>query len=368
MKHCPTGREPFRNDTKEDKLPKATPAAKNAKIAEAIAQTSIDDPEVKAAIEDDDSLDDLFAPVDEVVDKYNFCFYGLEGSGKTTAIATAVDLAPEGSKILIVNAEGGVKKKALERRGIDTSKIMLWPNPNSGQVVTRKGIEKLYRRLQSDLAKDPNSWYAIGWDSITEVHAKIVSDVAGARIQRARDRDVIITEVDEFFTDRDDYGVMSKMVNDLLRKFRDLPVHFVVTALERRDVDEKTSKVSYGPAITPALQTSVLGYTDVNLYFKAGDEDGPYRALVKGVGTYRTKDRMGGLPKVIAEPTFERIMGYIDGEIDEATDPLQKTLPAVKVAKAKPTGKIRKTAAEKKAEEASKDDATETEADTNDDE
>ncbi|QDH48230.1 RecA-like DNA recombinase [Arthrobacter phage MamaPearl] len=332
-------------------MPRATAAKKNDKIAEAIAQTSIDDV-VQAAPVEDDRLADLFAPIDEVDDTYNFCFYGLEGSGKTTAIATAADIAPEGSKILIINAEGGVKKKALERRGIDTSKIVLWPNPKTGQKVTRKGLEKLYQVLASDLAKDPNSWFLIGWDSITEVHAKIVSDVAGARIQRARDRDVEISETDEFFTDRDDYGVMSKMVNDLLRKFRDLPVHYVVTALERRDVDEKTSKVSYGPAVTPALQTSLLGYTDVNLYFKAEDEDGPYRALAKGVGTFRTKDRMGGMPKVIAQPNMERILGYINGDIEEATDELQKTLPAIKERKPKPTGKIRKTAAEKKAEEA----------------
>ncbi|ASZ74355.1 RecA-like DNA recombinase [Arthrobacter phage KingBob] len=348
------------------KLPKApsTAKAKNAAIAEAVGQTAIDTPVVQEPT-GDDQLDDLFAPIDEVQDTYNFCFYGLEGSGKTTAIATAAAMAPEGSRILIVNAEGGVKKKALERRGIDTSNIMIWPNPNKGETVTRKGIERLYNRLKGDLARDPNSWFAVGWDSITEVHAKIVSDVAGARIQKARDRDVVISETDEFFTDRDDYGVMSKMVNDLLRKFRDLPCHFIVTALERRDVDEKTSKVSYGPAITPALQTSVLGYTDVNLYFKAADEDGPFRALVKGVGTYRTKDRMGGMPKVIAEPTMERILGYTNGDIEEESDELQKTLPAIKERKPKVSGKIRKTAAEKKADEASEEDTAEA-ADTDD--
>lgn len=350
-------------------MPRQTPKAKNAAIAEAIQATALPI-ETEYVPAGDDQLDDLFAPVDDITDHYNFCFYGLEGSGKTTAIATAANIAPEGSRVLIINAEGGVKKKALERRGIDTSKIVLWPNPNKGEKVTRKGIERLYQRLDADLAKDPNSWFAIGWDSITEVHAKVVSDVANARIQRARDRDVVITEVDEFFTDRDDYGVMSKMVNDLLRKFRDLPTHFIVTALERRDVDEKTSKVSYGPAITPALQTSVLGYTDVNLYFKAEDEDGPFRALVKGVGTYRTKDRMGGLPKVIAQPSMERVLGYIDGDIEEGSDDLQKTLPAIRVAKPKASGKIRKTAAEKKAEaEAGTEEvATEAaEADTNDD-
>lgn len=326
-------------------MPRSTAASKNALIQQAIQDTLPTEADV--VIHEGRVVDDLFAPIEETSDTYNFCFYGAEGSGKTTQLASAANVAPEGSKILLVNAEGGIKKKALERRGIDISKIVIYPNPDTGEKITRAGLDRVYRRLASDLARDPKSWFAVGWDSVTEVHEKIVNQVSEGRLAKSKLRienaggSAQFDEHDEFFTDRDDYGVMSKMVKDLLRKYRDLPCHFVATALERRDVDEKTTKVSYGPAVTPGLQNAILGYTDVNLYFKKGDEDGPFRALVSGVASYRTKDRMGGLPKVLAEPSFERILGYTNGDLDETTDPLQMTLPAIRQPKVAPSGKIR---------------------------
>lgn len=311
-------------------MPRQTKASPNQQVLDLLESA----PEVEPA-----STDGLFAPLDDARETYNLCFWGREGSGKTTALATAANCAPEGSRVLIVNAEGGLKKKALQRLGIDTTKIVIWPNPDKPVRITQKSLDAVYRALAGDLERDPKSWYAVGWDSASEIHEQITGYVAEHRIERARKRDVTVDEVDEFFTDRDDYGTMSKMVRDLLRKFRDLPCHFVVTALERRDVDEKTSKVTYGPAVTPGLQSAVLGSTDVNLFFKQEDEEGPFRALASRSAMYRVKDRIGLLPRVLADPSFERILGYINGELSEDTDPLQKTLPAPKAAREPVSGK-----------------------------
>lgn len=348
-------------------MPRANPtAAKNAALNKAL-QDTLTLPTPGASTTDDELGDDLFAPVEDTTDTYNMCFWGKEGSGKTTGLATAANIAPEGSKILVVNAEGGLKLAAMKRRGIDTSKVVVYPNPARNERLTRAGLDRVYRRVNADLSRDPNSWFLVAWDSATEIHEAIVGQVSEARLKRSAKRIedaggvAKFDESDEFFTDRDDYGVMSKMVKDLLRKFRDLPCHFVVTALERRDVDEKTSKVTYGPAVTPGLQSAILGYTDLNLYFKQEDEDGPFRALVRGVSTYRTKDRMGGLPKVIAEPTLARILGYTDGTLTEAEDPLQRTLPAVRAPKQAVSGKLprgkQKTASTEPQDETKEDEA-----------
>lgn len=328
-------------------MPRQNPtAAKNAALKQALQDSLLPDKAGSTHQAEVDSELDLFAPLEDTVDTYNLCFWGREGGGKTTALATAANVAPEGSKILVVNAEGGLKLAAMKRRGIDTSKLVIYPNPARNERLTRAGLDKVYRRVNADLTRDANSWYLVAWDSVTEIHEAIVGQVSEGRLARSKKRIedaggvASFDEADEFFTDRDDYGTMSKMVKDLLRKFRDLPCHFVATALERRDVDEKTSKVTYGPAVTPGLQNAILGYMDLNLYFKQEDEDGPYRALVRGVSTYRTKDRMGGLPKVIAEPTFSRILGYTDGSITEAEDPLQQALPAIRPPKEKVSGKL----------------------------
>jgi len=166
------------------------------------------------------------------------------------------------------------------------------------------------------------------FDSATEIVPALVDQVAQDRMDKSAKRGTPIEGVDAFFTDRSDYGTMSKMFRDILRKFRDLPTHFVVTALERRDVDEDTGKVHYGPAVTPGVQADLLGYVDVVLACSAADDENnlPFRALTRSSGKYRGKDRLGVLPKVLVEPTMPRLLAYENGELTEAKDPLQKEL------------------------------------------
>lgn len=320
-------------------MPKAANIDKNQQVIAVLGE--IDEGPESIADIDPSPLDGLFGTLDDDIETYNMCFWGREGSGKTTALAHMANVAPGNSRILIINAEGGLKKKALQRLGIDTSKIVIWPK--AGEAVTFQGLQQIHRKIKADLIDEPGSWFAVGFDSVSELHVAITSQVSDARIDKARDSGKDIDEIDAYETDLRDYGTMTKIMNDLLRKFRDLPCHFVVTALERRDVDEQTGKVTYGPAITPGLQSAILGYTDLNLVFKAKDENGPFRALTKGAGMYRSKDRVGGLPQVLVQPWFDRILGYQDGELDEATDPLQQQL--VKPAEKKPAGGRKKPAA-----------------------
>lgn len=171
-------------------------------------------------------------------------------------------------------------------------------------------------------------------DSSTEVHQALLNEAQGKRVLAVQNKGA---DVDEHFVDISDYGTMSKMFRDLLRKFRDLPCHFVVTALERRDVDKDTGKPQYGPAVTPGLQSDLMGYVDWVLMMKAADEDGPFRALTRANSRYRAKDRYDVLPKVIAEPMMDRLIGYLAGEIVEDEDPFQADLPQkAKTAQDKP--------------------------------
>jgi hypothetical protein len=279
-----------------------------------------DTPTVKAP----KATNSLFADLDSTDEFLNILLYGREGSGKTTA---AVSLANLGyGNVLVVNAEGGLKKNTLKRLGIDTSRIKIWPP--QGESITHRGLDELHRALKADLANDPKSWAGVVFDSATEIVPALVDQVATDRIDKASKRGVNIDAVDQFFTDRSDYGTMSKMFRDILRKFRDLPTHFVVTALERRDVDDDSGKVSYGPAVTPGVQADLLGFVDLVLACSAADaEEGkPFRALTKSAGKYRGKDRLGVLPRVLVNPTMPRILAYENGELTEASDPEQAAL------------------------------------------
>lgn len=263
----------------------------------------------------------LFTSLEDTEEFVNALFWGREGSGKTS---DALSAANHG-KVLVINAEGGLKKMALRKRGINTENIAIFPPP--GEPVTFEGVHAALLQVKSDLQDNPTSWFAVILDSVTEVSAEMVSNVSDDRIRKARARGQNVDLVDSFFVDRGDYGTSGKMMRSILRLMRDLQCHAVFTALERRDVDEDTSKVAYGPAVPPGLQADLLGYVDLVLYTREPDDDKPlYRALTRRAGKFRAKDRYDALPTVLVEPTFERVLAYLNEEIEEGGDPLQALL------------------------------------------
>lgn len=281
----------------------------------------------------------LFSSLEDIEDHYNTLYWGREGSAKTTNALSAANLG----RVLVINAEGGLKKAPLVKRGINIANVQVYPP--KGEDLTYEGMRDAILQVKSDLIDDPSSWFAVVLDSVTDVSDSVVSVVSDDRVSKARGKGAKVDLIDSFFVDRGDYGTSGKMVRTLIKMLRDLPCHFIVTALERRDVDDDTSKVSYGPAIPPGLQSDVLGYVDLVLHTKEADEDrGFYRALTKRAGKYRAKDRFDALPKVLAEPTFERVVGYMNGDLTEDTDPLQKQVVEKPKPEAKTSGKIvRKT-------------------------
>lgn len=270
-----------------------------------------------------------FATLDEVEEYLRLVYWGPEGSGKTTAALASTSLG----RVLVINAEGGLKIKALRRQGIDTSQVMIWPDPKSKTTVNFKSMDTLFRRLKAEFAEDPNAFVAIVIDSGTELNVALTNSVSDDRVKK----DMVTDVFDRFFTDRSDYGTSGKMFRDLLRKYRSLPCHLIITALERRDEDQDSGKVTYGPAVSPAVQQDIAGQMDVIVYTRAAQGTTPYRALVRGVARYRTKDRFGSLPDVLAEPSFTRVLGYVEEEIDEANDDLQQALAPKKKRKEEET-------------------------------
>lgn len=281
--------------------------------------------------------DSWFVPLDEAIDFTNTLLYGREGSGKTTDacflanVATALGFPKGKGRVLVINAEGGLKLRALRKRGVDTSRVVLWPDPKKHERVTHQSLDRIYRRVKADLETDPESWFGVVHDSVSEIHLAILDTVQAKRVYKIEMQG---KDVDPDFVDISDYGTMSKLFRDVLRKFRDLNCHFVATALERRDVDKDTGKPQYGPAVTPGIQGDLLGYVDFVLMCKSEDDDGPFRALTRANSRYRAKDRFDVLPKVMANPTMERILGYVNDSIVEEDDPDQKLIP-IKVVKKK---------------------------------
>lgn len=250
-----------------------------------------------------------FGDLSDEEDFIKILYYGREGVGKTSASVSAANHG----RILVVNAEAGLKKRPLAQLGIEVKNVMTWPPQGKENALTSDGLMVLHERLLADLRDDPDSWFAVVFDSISEIHQKLREQATDKRVRK-------VSGSDPDWVDRDDYGVMTAQMRKIVRRFRDLPCHVIFTALETDD--EKQNVIR--PAITPALCTDVLGYVDV--VARMGSPVGDYRARTRALERIRAKDRFSALPNVMMDPNFNRVREYIAGELTEDADPLQEAL------------------------------------------
>jgi hypothetical protein len=266
-----------------------------------------------------------FRSLEDEDDQVNILYWGREGTGKTTNACLVTNL-PDVRRVLVISAEGGLKKTALKKRGVDTSKLVVWPP--QGETVTFEGLVRVHQRVLTDLLEDPGSWGAVIVDSGTEIVDAVREQ---ATMQRQQNLVRLNKEFDPNFVDRSDYGVMTDQLRRIFRRFRNLPCHVIMTALERYDEDNDV----LGPAFTPELGKSVLGYNDLVLYCRADleaageakeddDRGAEFRALTRPTSKYRAKDRFDILPRVLANPDFVRVSNYVYGDLVEEDDELQQ--------------------------------------------
>jgi hypothetical protein len=249
----------------------------------------------------------------------NTLYYGDGGTGKTTDLAFLANLG----RTLYIDAESGIKRSPLERLGVNVSNLELL---KVDEGLNFDVLEEAFWSIKRDLDNDPESWAGVVWDSGTEIYHALIDALVGRRVDKAerlqkQGRNVAEVMTNRFFVDRDDYGVMSEQVRFLLRRFRDLPCHFGIAFLERRDQDSSDGKVRIGPAITPGLQSDVIGWHDI--VCRTSYDGRHYLGATRPEGVRQGKDRYGLLPESMVDPTIERMAGYIAGTISEDKDPLQ---------------------------------------------
>lgn len=305
--------------------PKPGPPAKKAATAKKTAQSP---PAKKAAAAPAESkpakprklgssLEDQVTYVTELV-------WGPEGTGKTTDGLRMTELASgKKQRVLLIDAEAGAKKQALKQRGVDVSRVDVWPTEEDGGpgALTFEGMFD----LADDLREQAEFYIGWMWDSGTEITKRLLDNVtADARVKDAQ----LGKARGRFQVNLEDHGVASAMLRELLRKFRDLPMHGVITALERRDVDNDTGRVKYGPAMAPAMANDAAGLVDLVIY-KTVDQLGD-RSIRSGHSVpttiRRAKDRYGVLPPKLADPYFDRIVQYVNGDLTRDSDPVQKEI------------------------------------------
>lgn len=245
--------------------------------------------------------------------------YGREGSSKSTS---ALQLSKRG-KILVINSEGGLKRRPLSDQGIILENVETWPKGGDIDHITFESIEEeVFIPLKIALEEDPNAYVGVVIDSFSELSRRLVDKAAAA----GRQADIGKGKIPrgQFTVDLDDYGVMTTMMRIILRRFRDLNIHLIITALERRDIDKNTGDVTYGPAVGPAVGGDTMGLVDVVVWTQL-EQIGPdgvefYTGTTRARELHRAKDRFGVLPARMIEPTADRVLSYIEGTLTRKND------------------------------------------------
>lgn len=223
--------------------------------------------------------------------------YGGFGSGKTHF---ACSMAKR-FKTLGISAEAGL----LTARNIKDDE----GNPipiDFVEVESYEDLETIYHRLKNKAkvdGEDYGTYEAVFMDSITEIQDKCK-------------RSIMDRNKSEEMQQRD-WGSLAQKIERMVRAFRDLPVHFVTTALEENETDKVTGEVEVWPMMQGSVQKKLPAYFDEVFYHSAKeqDKDGVKETvrwvLTVDTGKYKGKDRSGRLPRVMKNPDFGSVFDTI---------------------------------------------------------
>lgn len=188
-----------------------------------------------------------FKPVDH---KIKALIYGSSGSGKTVFGGTA-------KNVIFASAEGGLLAIAEKR-------------PHYKAIKSHKDLKDLYFYL----LHEKHSYETVIIDSISEVNEIIKLEIE-SRTGHAMQLQ--------------DWGTLSKDIRDLLRKFRDLPMHVIFIAQEQYINDEdKIKKIA--PSLNGKSATDVAYFMDIVGYIHV-ENDGNRWIETSANKKLFTKDR-----------------------------------------------------------------------------
>jgi len=214
----------------------------------------------------------------------NILIYGESGAGKTHLAGTA-DQVPEMRKVLFLDVEGGAFTLRHVSPNIDTIRIRTWAD--------------MVRAL-AELEAGGHGYKTVIVDSLTEVQKYSMYAVMGGVVDKEPDRDADIPSLREYLKN-------TELVRKFVRKFRDLPMNTIITALRGEDKDMKRAKTDYFPGLQGKVAKEVSAMVDGVFYLYTKEIDGENQRvlLTSKVEDIVAKDRSGALPQIVVDPTMK---------------------------------------------------------------
>lgn len=228
--------------------------------------------------------------------KLNILVYGDPGVGKTTFAASA-DEIPSFRKTLHIDIEGG--SMSFEHRYPKVEIIHL------DEYDQKDQWQKLYD-IYEHLRDNRGAGYGtVIIDNLSEAQKIAMIKVMEDAKLRADDPDKIEPEVPR----QRDWGVNLERMRMMVRSFRDLPVHTIITAHEKEATNPRTGAIKKAPSLSGKLTNEVAGFFDIVLRMYVVEIDGVDTRVIATAASedYIAKDRSDRLPKYVQDPTMAEI-------------------------------------------------------------
>lgn len=260
----------------------------------------------------------------------NMLVYAKPGAGKSTLVASAVDV-PEMENVLMIDAESGElslenNKRIVKADGIDRIRCTSFMQVAHVQEFLKahckyrdeknmdglRLLESRFRGCQPSDIVEPRIYKTVLIDSLTEINQFSMYEQMGQSIDmKLTDAkgDAMEMEVARF----EEFRKNNQMMQLLVRAYRDLPMHVLATCVEQYTQDEM-KKFHYMPAMTGKLAQQIQGFFDIVGYMKVGAipdgaTEAPRRLFVQPVGAFDAKNRIASFKgSYLDNPTMTTVM------------------------------------------------------------
>ena len=283
----------------------------------------------------------------------NLLVYGDFGVGKTRLAGSACGVE-QMNDVLLINAESGeltLESDELPFENIDQVRITDFSGVARVFEFLRRhcqlrdeqdieGLRTLEARLKGVALEEietPKQYRTVIIDSLSEVEAYCMNQLLGISDASKIDDETATAEWGE-------YKRNHSMMQRLVRSYRDLPMHLIMTCHRQYDQDEQ-KKMLYTPAMTGKLRSQVQGFVDMVGYLVMGSpkEDGSpadRRLYVQPSTRYAAKCRFSKFKAPhMDNPTMQTILEAIGMIVYEEETPAPTPQPAPAPTSRKPPGK-----------------------------
>lgn len=256
---------------------------------------SVTTEEFEAKVAEADSILDkllgAISDVDEAIPYRKMLLYANFGTGKTVFCATA-------PRPLIVAVEPTGTLSLLNHPDLkDKCKVMQFKSVVQLELLLDKMIEK-------PEAFDFCDTLVI--DSFSELQKWDLDDIVAKAAKTDASRN-------KFLPIGPDYNINTEHMRQLAGKLERVNKHVIITCHVKEEKDESTGRILVRPNLTPKLAGTLGGKFDIVGYMSMqGSGENAVRTLqCHPTPTVMAKTRIGSLPAIVENPTFESVFGNI---------------------------------------------------------